>query len=192
MKDHLYTGTTATRLPVSVNETSITSSTATIQWVLVDPFNPSRPETFTVSYGLTSGQLNMSTPGVAASHLTYSAELISLQPGTEYFYKVESRNELGAVSTELKSFKTTESSKFWQSCEGSLVMTICTESSRVLNLRAWSPDDTVLDASWELPASPNGRILSYNVSIINLGDGSTVKEGTISGTRILQANLGNS
>jgi hypothetical protein len=58
--------------------------------MLIDPYNPSRPETFIVSYGVTSGQLNMSTPGVTANPTsqTYSTQLSPLQPGTKYFYQI--------------------------------------------------------------------------------------------------------
>ena len=96
------------RLPTSISEISITSSSATIQWMLTDPYNPSLPETFIVSYGVTSGQLNMSTPGVAANPTsqTYSMQLNPLQPGTVYFYRIESRNVFGTVSTGLESFLT--------------------------------------------------------------------------------------
>ena len=96
------------RLPTSVSEISITSSSATIQWMLTDPYNPSQPETFIVSYGVTSGQLNMSTSGVTANPTsqTYSTQLNLLQPGTVYFYRIVSRNVIGTVSTGLESFLT--------------------------------------------------------------------------------------
>ena len=56
-------------------------------------------------------------------------------------------------------------------------------SSAITNLQAESTDDTTLVISWEPPATPNGNILSYSVSIINLKDGSAVRqENTISTT----------
>ena len=106
-------GSITPRLPASVRETSITSSSATIQWMLIDPYNPSQPETFIVSYGVTSGQLNMSTPGVTANPAsqTYSKQLTSLEPATVYFYRIESRITHSTVFTQDSSFETIESSK---------------------------------------------------------------------------------
>ena len=104
---------TTPRLPGSVREISVTSSSGTIQWMLTDPYNPSQPETFIVFYGVTSGQLNMSTPGVSANPTsqTYSTQLNSLQPGTEYFYRIESRNGLSSVFTDILSFMSMDRSK---------------------------------------------------------------------------------
>ena len=101
------------RRPMSIRVTSITSSSATIQWMLTDPYNVSQPETFIVSYGVIPGQLNMSTLGVTASPTsqTYSTQLNSLQPGTEYFYRIESRNTHSTVLTQVSSFETIDSSK---------------------------------------------------------------------------------
>ena len=48
-------------------------------------------------------------------------------------------------------------------------------SSEVTELQAESTDDSTLVISWEPPATPNGNILSYSVSIINLKDGSAVR-----------------
>ena len=105
----------APRLPSSVAGTFITSSSATIQWMLTDPYNFSRPETFIVSYGVSSGQLNMSTPGVTANPTsqTYSTQLTSLQPGTEYFYQVKSFNEFDTVIIH-ERFITADDSEFTQ------------------------------------------------------------------------------
>ena len=109
----LFTGT---RFPVLVRETSITSSSATIQWMLTDSYNVSLQNTFIVSYGVTPEQLNMSTPGVTANPMsqTYSTQLNSLQPGTEYFYRIELRNRVYSVFTDISSFVTIESSKYCQ------------------------------------------------------------------------------
>jgi hypothetical protein len=96
------------RFPSAVTEASITSSSATVQWMLSDPYNPSRPETFIMSYGVTPGQLNMSTPGVTANPTsqTYSTQLSSLQPGTVYFYKITITNRF--FSRYLSASFTTE------------------------------------------------------------------------------------
>jgi hypothetical protein len=44
--------------------------------------------------------------------------------------------------------------------------------------------------SWEHPANPNGDILSYSVSIADLGDGSTVRLGETVTNKVAQTNLG--
>ena len=64
-------------------------------------------------------------------------------------------------------------------------------SREVQNLRKNSPNDTTLIISWEPPANPNGDILSYSVSIINLSDGSTVRDEETTSTSITQTDLGN-
>ena len=97
-----------------MTETSITSSSVTIQWMLTDPYNPSRPETFRVIYGDGPTNLDMSTPVVTAipTSQTYSTQLNSLQPATVYFYRLEAMNTFEAISTDLMFFLTsTESSK---------------------------------------------------------------------------------
>ena len=98
---------------MSVREMPTTPLSTTIHWMLTDPYNSTRPETFIVSYGVTSGQLNMSTTGVTANPTsqTYSTQLKSLQPGTEYFYRIESRNVFESIYTEQSSFKTDDASK---------------------------------------------------------------------------------
>ena len=53
------------------------------------------------------------------------------------------------------------------------------EASEVTNLQAESANDTTLAISWEPPATPNGNITSYSVSIINLKDGSGVRQENI-------------
>ena len=99
------------RLPTSVLVISITTSNATIQWILTDPYNSSHPETFTVLYGNSSGQLNSNTPDKTANSnsQTYSTQLNSLQPGTVYFYKIRSMNDFDTVFTGEMSFLTNES-----------------------------------------------------------------------------------
>ena len=104
----------APRFPSSVAETTITSSTANIRWMLTDPYNPSRPETFMVSYGITAGQLNISTPGVTANPTSqaYSTQLNSLEPATAYFYRLKSVNRFDTLISHELSFITKDDSKF--------------------------------------------------------------------------------
>ena len=56
----------------------------------------------------------MSTPGVTANPTsqTYSTQLNSLQPGTEYFYRVESNSGFESTFAEIMSFITTEISEW--------------------------------------------------------------------------------
>ena len=100
----------APRFPTSIRSISITSSSATIQWMLTDPYIPSLPETFTVLYGNSSGQLNFTIPEKTANPTsqTYSTQLNSLQPGTVYFYKIEARNEFTIIFTDMMSFSTVD------------------------------------------------------------------------------------
>ena len=180
---------------------TITSSSATIQWMLTEPYNASRPETFTVYYGMSSGQLNLSTPEITASTAsqTYSTQLNSLQPATVYFYTIQSENKFVAITTDVMSFITNEveESKLYTCCTDDCIIQPafshcmhCTVSSEVTNLQAVSTNDDTLVISWEPPATPNGRILRYSVSIINLKDGTTVRQENTISTTITQTNLG--
>ena len=92
---------------------TFTSSSATIEWMLTDPYNFSRPETFTVCYGTNSGQLNITTPEITSNltSQTYSTQLNSLQPGAEYFYRIKSKNVFDIVFTVEISFITDDDSK---------------------------------------------------------------------------------
>ena len=62
-------------------------------------------------------------------------------------------------------------------------------SSALTNLLAESTDDITLVISWEPPATPNGNI-TYSVSIINLKDGSAVRQENTISTTIALTNLG--
>ena len=106
--DFLFLGEFSPRLPSSATIEEITSSSATIQWMLIDPYTHSRPETFIVSYGVTSEQLNISTLGVTSNSTSqiYSTQLVSLQPGTEYFYRIDSRNQHETLRSSIMSFIT--------------------------------------------------------------------------------------
>ena len=108
-----FAGELAPRLPTSIRNISITSSSATIQWMLTDPYIPSHPEAFTVLYGNSSGQLNFNTSEITAypTSQTYSTQLNSLQPGTVYFYRIRSMNDIDTISTEEMVFLTNDESK---------------------------------------------------------------------------------
>ena len=108
----LCTDELAPRFPTSVLVTSITLSSATIQWMLTDPYVPSRPETYTVLYGTSLEQLNFNTPDILTSNpnsQTYSTQLNSLQPGTVYYYRIDGRNRFASISTDVRAFSSEDS-----------------------------------------------------------------------------------
>ncbi len=63
-------------------------------------------------------------------------------------------------------------------------------STEVSTLTADSTNSSTLVIAWESPADPNGDILGYFVSIINLKDGSTVRHEDVSTTSIIEIDLG--
>ena len=65
-----------------------------------------------------------------------------------------------------------------------------TGSSGVTGLERRTVNDTTLIFSWEPPANPNGRILSYSLSIINLSDGSILRQENTVSISVVQADLG--
>ena len=61
------------------------------------------------------------------------------------------------------------------------ILTLFTVSSAVANLVADSMgNDDTLVISWGPPVTPNGAITSYSISIINLKDGSAVRQENVS------------
>ena len=64
------------------------------------------------------------------------------------------------------------------------------ESSAVTDLQINSMNGTDLIISWEPPASPNGVILSYSLSITDLRDGSRVRQENITDSTITERELG--
>ena len=68
--------------------------------------------------------------------------------------------------------------------------TCFTGSSGVTGLERRTVNDTTLIFSWEPPANPNGRILNYSVSIINLSDGSILRQENTVSISVVQADLG--
>jgi hypothetical protein len=178
-----------------VRVTSLTTSSATIQWMLTDPYNPSWPETFIVCYGVTSGQLNMSTPGVSANPTsqTYSTQLSPLQPGTEYFYRIMITNRFDTQFVS-RFFTTEDKSELHIMICIKCSVSFCTlhglESSTVTNLQAESPNDTTMLISWEPPANPNGIIFHYFISIVNLHSGGLVRRERLLSMMLAESRLG--
>ena len=102
------------RRPESVIVTSTTPTGVTIQWMLTQPFNATRPETFVVLYGTTqNGLTRTSTSMVIATttNQTYSIQLNSLDIGTQYYFQVQSRNRFGSVVSNVMDFITDDTSE---------------------------------------------------------------------------------
>ena len=56
----------------------------------------------------------MSTPGVTANpaNQMYFTQLNSLEPATEYLYRIESRNRFSSLFADVESFITRDGSEF--------------------------------------------------------------------------------
>ena len=108
-----FTDAFAPNIPESVEISFITPTSATVQFILTDPFDVTRPEEFVVMYGLISGQLNSSSSVITAtsSSQIYSITLTSLQIGTQYFYSVASTNQFATRMTEEMTFFTNDTRK---------------------------------------------------------------------------------
>ena len=103
----------APRRPVLLMSNSITTSSAIIQWTVLESFNPDFPEEFVILYGLSSEDLSQQSPVVTAtsSNQTYSIQLNSLATGTEYHYRVSSRNEFTTDLSDARLFTTDDGRK---------------------------------------------------------------------------------
>ncbi len=102
------------RVPAMVNAVIITSSSATIQWSFPRLLEM-RNEIISIFYGTTSEQ-----PGVIIYPIPsdpnmeqYSIQLMSLQPGTRYVYRIYSSNKFANRTDGMEyEFKTDDSSEF--------------------------------------------------------------------------------
>ena len=68
-----------------------------------------------------------------------------------------------------------------------IIIIFIAESQRIINLEAYSPNDTTLTISWE---EPDETVLSYSVSIINLSNDAVERQESVSTTNITQTSLG--
>ena len=104
----------APRFPEMVRNTSITASSAHIQWMVSGTFNATRLEQFIVMYGIRQGNLNLSSLVINATSgkETYSTQLSSLEAGIIYYYMVVSSNQFAMRSSIEISFLTEDASKF--------------------------------------------------------------------------------
>lgn len=88
------------RLPNEVQATA-TQVAITISWSFPITL-PSKNETFAVVYGAVPGQLTMtSLPAISRPGTQiFTANLLSLQPGTRYYFKIQSTNNFGYTVTD--------------------------------------------------------------------------------------------
>lgn len=105
----------APRVPDAVHAVS-TQTTITINWSFTTTLNL-RNQTFVIMYGTASGELNLSSPSVQSTieknNQLYSTQLESLQPGTRYFYQINSIYRFLSLSDLERSIKTLDASEFW-------------------------------------------------------------------------------
>ena len=99
------------RLPDVINSNS-TESTVTITWSFTSLLE-TRNETFTVLYGTSPGQLGLTSPPVSSvpNVNQYSIHLMSLQPGTIYYYQIWSENRFTSLTDSVEKVKTMDSSE---------------------------------------------------------------------------------
>lgn len=108
------------RVPVVIDVSS-NETTVTITWTLTR--QDSRNETFIIIYGTTPGELNQVFEAAQNnSDELYTAELVSLEPGTTYYFQIRSTNAFDSVTTEERSISTVEGEillvlKLKNSCE---------------------------------------------------------------------------
>ena len=174
----------APRIPDIVMAISITSLQATIQWTFLQPFNISLPENYTVVYGNISGMYQIRTPVITANATqNYSIVLDSLDPATEYYYRIESRNNIDTLNTKEMNFRTNDSSEisFAWNLTISIINTLIIESGPVIELQTSSPNDSTLNITWQPPSTPNGNILSYSAVIIDLTNGTIKRNESVHG-----------
>ena len=106
----------ATGLPCLPDVVSATSmeTTVTILWSFTSMLDTST-ETFTVMFGLSSGELGMASAPVDSRPdlQEYSVQLTLLQPGTTYYYQIHSASGFATLQDSLRSIRTQDSSELW-------------------------------------------------------------------------------
>ena len=111
MRPHNYCllGTNSLRFPM-ITIDDPTADSATLQLSFSRAFDPSRAETLQVMYGSSSSNLDMRTPEITVTAnsqtYSYSTQLTLLEPATQYFYRIQSRNMFGTLFTDIMSFIT--------------------------------------------------------------------------------------
>ena len=130
----------------------------------------------------------MSTPGATANqqlNIVHTTQLTKTSNSVLLQNRIESRNQFDTLYTSRISFVTIEDSMsvVW-------LAFFFAGSDEVVALQANSTRDNTVTISWQHPANPNGHILNYSVIIIDLSDGSTVRQETAVSTSVYQTDLG--
>ena len=101
------------RPPRSVSAVSITSEGVSIQWRLEEDIVPTHPETYTVRYGTSSDNIINVAQEITVQDNTknLSIPIDSLQPGTRYYYRIDTENMFDSLSTDVMSFITDDISE---------------------------------------------------------------------------------
>ena len=96
--------------PVDLVLTTAASDFVIVQWVV--PYIVYTPETYVVQYGTTENFLTNTSDVVSGSsdmtvtNQLYSVRLSSLEPLTDYFYRVVAMNSFSSNASEMATFTT--------------------------------------------------------------------------------------
>ena len=159
-----------------------TQTTITISWSFTTILD-SRNETFIVMYGTTPGDLSMASRPVLSmpSVQQYSVQLVSLQPGTSYYYQINSTNRFTThlcIERTIRTMDKSESVVIVSKSKPPMSEMCCCilGSTVVLRVTSVSPDSSTLVLTWQPPASPNGDILHYTVRVILHSNGERISQ----------------
>lgn len=98
--------------PAVVQAVNITSTSATVQWVV--PYLSYTPEQYTVLYGTAEAMLDQrsttlsSTTDITSLNVTYEVVIEELVPNTVYYFQLHSANTIGETTAAVMTFMTLE------------------------------------------------------------------------------------
>ena len=108
----LFKGENAPIQPTLVRIANVSSTYATIQWVV--PYLAYTPEEYTIRYSLNRESLNFmsdtvcSTQDISANNQSYENTLHDLAPNKVYYFIIHSENTFAEITTSLMMFMTLE------------------------------------------------------------------------------------
>lgn len=108
----LHSGQRIPAQPALVQAVNVTSTSATVQWVIRRLSYT--PEQYTINYGISRETLDLrstilsSTTNISTLNTTYELTLQGLAPNTAYFYLLRSVNTYGEAATPVMTFTTSE------------------------------------------------------------------------------------
>ena len=117
----LYLGRRNPVQPATVQAVNITSTSATVQWVV--PYLSYTPEQYIVLYGTAEAMLDQtsttldSTTDITSLNVTYQVVIEGLVPNTLYHFQLRSTNTIGETTAAVMTFMTSEA--------GTLYITQC-------------------------------------------------------------------